>query len=70
MGLLAPVTAQLEGGLTPFGEIVVWPWAGLIAFDTARQAVATLPSLALAGLMLILSALCWTTLRLLALRER
>jgi len=70
MGLLAPVTAQLEGGLTPFGEIVVWPWAGLIAFDTTRQAVATLPSLALAGLMLILSALCWTTLRLLALRER
>ncbi|MGQ9926262.1 MAG: hypothetical protein ACUVS4_05265 [Chloroflexaceae bacterium] len=70
IGLLAPVTAQLEGGLTPFGEIVGWPWAGLIAFDPARQPVATLPSLALAGLMLILSALCWTILRLLALRRR
>lgn len=69
-GLLAPLTAQLQGGLTPFGEIVVWPWAGLIAFDAARQPVATLPSLALLGLMLILSALCWLALRLLALRER
>lgn len=70
MGLLAPVTAQLQGGLTPFGEIVVWPWAGLIAFDTTRQPVATLPSLALVALMLVLSALCWVALRLLALRER
>lgn len=70
MALLAPVTARLEGGLTPFGEIVVWPWAGLIAFDTTRQPVATLPSLALVGLMLVLSALCRVALRLLALRER
>ncbi|MCS6882218.1 MAG: hypothetical protein RMK84_00635 [Oscillochloridaceae bacterium] len=70
MGLLAPLTAQLQGGLTPFGEIVVWPWAGLIAFDTAQQPVATLPSLAIVGLMLILSALCWVALRLLALRKR
>ncbi len=68
-GLLIPVTAQLQGGLTPFGEIVAWPWAGLIAFDTMRQPVATLPSVALAGLMLVLSALCWVALRLLALRE-
>ncbi len=71
MALLAPVTVQLEGGLTPFGEIVVWPWAGLIvAFDTTRQPVATLPSLALVGLMLVLSALCRVALRLFALRER
>ncbi|MFQ3661287.1 MAG: hypothetical protein SNJ69_02715 [Chloroflexaceae bacterium] len=70
LGLLAPLTAQLQGGLTPFGEIVAWPWAGLIAFDTTRQPVATLPSVALAGLMLVLSALCWVALRLLALRER
>lgn len=62
-GLLAPVAAQLQGGLTPFGEIELWPWAGLIALDAARQPVATLPSVALAGLMLILSALCWVALR-------
>jgi hypothetical protein len=61
--LLAPVAAQLQGGLTPFGEIELWPWAGLIAFDAARQPVATLPSVALAGLMVILSALCWVALR-------
>ena len=62
------VVAQLQGGLTPFGEIELWPWAGLIAFDAARQPVATLPSLALVGLMLILSALCWVALRLAARR--
>jgi hypothetical protein len=63
-GLLRPVAAQLRGGLTPFGEIELWPWAGLIALDAARQPVATLPSLALAALMLILAALCWVALRL------
>jgi hypothetical protein len=62
--LLRPLVAQLQGGLTPFGEIELWPWAGLIAYDSARQPVATLPSLALIGLMLILSALCWVALRL------
>jgi hypothetical protein len=64
MGLLAPIVAQLQGGLTPFGEIALWPWAGLIALDAARQPVATMPSLALAALMTILSALCWIALRL------
>jgi hypothetical protein len=64
MWLLRPMVAQLQGGLTPFGEIELWPWAGLIAYDAARQPVATLPSLALAALMLILSALCWVALRL------
>lgn len=68
--LLAPVAAQLRGGLTPFGEIELWPWAGLIALDAARQPVATLPSLALMCLMVILSALCWVVLRLAARRVR
>lgn len=67
-GLLRPMVAQLQGGLTPFGEIELWPWAGLIAFDAARQPVATLPSLALVALMLILAALCWVALRLSARR--
>lgn len=69
-GLLAPLAAQLQGGLTPFGEIELWPWAGLIALDAARQPVATLPSLALAALMLILSALCWVALRIAQQRGR
>lgn len=64
VGLLSPMARQLQGGLTPFGEIELWPWAGLIAFDAARQPVATLPSLALLGLMAVLSALAWVVLRL------
>lgn len=70
IGLLGPVVDQLQGGLTPFGEIVLWPWAGLIAYDAARQPVATMPSVALGALMLILSALCWVALRLAAGRGR
>lgn len=68
--LLAPLAAHLQGGLTPFGEIALWPWAGLIALNAARQPVATLPSLALAGLMIILSALCWIGLRLIDMVRR
>ncbi|RRR65721.1 MAG: hypothetical protein EI684_22310 [Candidatus Viridilinea halotolerans] len=63
-GLLTPLAAQLQGGLTPFGSLELWPWAGLIAFNAARQPVATLPSIALIALMLILAALCWLGLRL------
>lgn len=69
-GLLGPLVAQLQGGLTPFGTLELWPWAGLLALDAGRQPAATLPSLALAALMLVLSALCWVGLRLLALRGR
>lgn len=69
LGLLGPLVAQLQGGLTPFGEIVLWPWVGLIARNAGQQPVATLPSLALAGLMLILTALCWLALRLVALHR-
>ncbi len=56
-GLLIPVANQLYAGLTPYGEISAEPWIGLIAFDSTRQPVATLPLLVLAGVMLILAAL-------------
>jgi hypothetical protein len=69
-GLLAPIAAQLQGGLTPFGIIELWPWAGLLALSAARQPVATLPLLALAALLLILAALGWTLLRVLTTRRR
>jgi len=69
LGLLQPLVAQLQAGLTPFGAIELWSWAGLIALDAARQPVATIPSLALAALMVILSALCWVALRLGALKR-
>jgi len=66
--LVEPAVAQLQAGLSPFGELALWPWAGLIALSAARQPVATLPSLALAALMLVLGALGWAVARLLALR--
>ncbi len=61
---IRPIVQQLQGGLTPFGDIVLWPWGGLIALDAARQPVATLPSLTLLLLMLVLGALAWLLLRL------
>jgi hypothetical protein len=53
------VARQLGGGLTPYGDLAIWPWVGLAALDAARQPVASLPSAALAGLMLVLGALAW-----------
>lgn len=61
---MRPIAQQLQGGLTPFGDIALWPWGGLIALDAARQPVATLPSLTLFMLMLVLGALAWLLLRL------
>ncbi len=68
--LVQPMVDQLQGGLTPFGEVTLWPWAGLLALNAARQPVATLPSLALAVLMLILTALAWLVTQFVALRRR
>ncbi len=61
---IRPIVQQLQGGLTPFGDIALWPWGGLIALNAARQPVATLPSLTLLLLMLVLGALAWLLLRL------
>jgi hypothetical protein len=62
--LLQPIIGQLQAGLTPYGDVGLWPWAGLFALDAARQPVATLPSFALALLMLVIGALVWVGLRL------
>lgn len=61
-----PLILQLQGGLTPYGDIVIWPWVGLATLDAARTQVAGLPSLAVAGLMLVLSALAYLVGRLYA----
>ena len=62
--LILPVVAQLQGGLTPFGELNVWPWVGVAASDSAHTQVTTLPSIAIALLMLVLSALVYVVVRL------
>jgi hypothetical protein len=68
--LVRPMAAQLAGGLSPMGEIALWPWAGLLALDSGRQPTAALPTLAMAGLMIILAALAWLGARLLHRRSR
>jgi len=62
---ILPVARQLQGGLSPYGDLAVWPWVGLATVDAGRQQVAVLPSLAVAGLMLVLCALAWLVSRLL-----
>jgi len=62
--LIQPVVAQLQGGLTPYGDINIWPWIGLATSDSAHTQVTTLPSIAIVLLMLVLSALVYVTARL------
>ncbi len=62
--LIQPVVAQLQGGLTPYGDIAIWPWVGLAANDAAHIQVTTLPSIAIAVLMLVLAALVYLVVRL------
>jgi hypothetical protein len=63
--LIAPLVAQLQGGLSPFGELTVWPWLGLAMLDSRRSEIAVLPSLAVAGLLLVLVACIYLLVRLL-----
>jgi hypothetical protein len=62
--LILPVVAQLQGGLTPFGELNIWPWVGVATSDSAHTQVTTLPSIAIALLLLVLSALVYVVARL------
>jgi hypothetical protein len=62
--LILPVVTQLQGGLTPFGDLNIWPWVGVAASDSAHTQVTTLPSIAIALLMLVLTALVFVVARL------
>jgi hypothetical protein len=64
LGLIQPVVDQLQGGLTPYGEVNIWPWVGLATSDAAHTQVTTLPSIAIAMLMLVLCALIYVVARL------
>jgi len=64
VALIQPVIEQLQGGLTPYGDINIWPWVGLATIDAAHTPVTTLPSIAVAALMLVLSALVYLIARL------
>ena len=67
--LILPVVAQLQGGLTPFGDLNIWPWVGVAASDAAHTQVTTLPSIAIALLMLVLTALVYVVARLRAIHR-
>jgi hypothetical protein len=67
--LILPVVTQLQGGLTPFGDLNIWPWVGVAASDSAHTQVTTLPSIAIALLMLVLTALVFVVARLREIRR-
>jgi hypothetical protein len=62
--LILPAVAQLQGGLTPFGDLNIWPWVGVAASDAAHTQVTTLPSIAIVLLMLVLAAFVYIVARL------
>jgi hypothetical protein len=62
--LIEPVILQLQDGLTPYGDVNIWPWIGIAVRDSANVQVATLPSIAVAVLMLVLTALVYLASRL------
>lgn len=66
--LILPAVDQLQGGLTPFGLINIWPWVGLAALDAGQRRVAVLPSIAVVVLALVIAALVWLSARWATLR--
>lgn len=64
--LIVPAVDLLQGGLTPYGLIDIWPWVGAAALDAGQRRVAVLPTIAVTALALIQGALVWMTARLLA----
>lgn len=61
--LLRPLSDHLQGGLTPYGAIEPWGWAGLLALDAGSRIAATAPGLALLALLCLIGALAWLMLR-------
>ncbi len=63
--LIQPVIEQLQGGLSVYGDVNVWPWVGLAMVNSARTGITALPTIGAAGLMVVLSALVYLLSRLL-----
>lgn len=57
--LMLPAIEPLQGGLTPFGLLDIWPWVGIAALDAGHRRVAVLPSIAVFVLALVVAALVW-----------
>jgi hypothetical protein len=63
--LIMPAVELLQGGLTPFGLLNIWPWVGIAALDAGQRRVAVWPSIAVTALTLVGAALVWLLARLL-----
>ncbi|MCS6839592.1 MAG: hypothetical protein NZ699_09320 [Roseiflexus sp.] len=63
--LIQPVIEQLQGGLSVYGDVNVWPWVGLAMVNSARTGITALPTVGAAGLMVVLSAMVYLLARLL-----
>ncbi len=63
--LIQPVIEQLQGGLSVYGDVNVWPWVGLAMVNSARTSITALPTIGAAGLMVVLSAMVYLLARLL-----
>ncbi|HEY0735520.1 MAG TPA: hypothetical protein VGD69_11490 [Herpetosiphonaceae bacterium] len=61
--LMLPAIEPLQGGLTPFGLLDIWPWVGIAALDAGHRRVAVLPSIAVFVLALVVAALVWLVAR-------
>jgi hypothetical protein len=62
--LIVPAIEPLQGGLTPFGLLDIWPWVGMAALDAGHRRVAVLPSIAVVVLLIVTAALVWLLARL------
>jgi hypothetical protein len=62
--LIQPVVDQLQGGLTAYGNLSVAPWVGITLLDSGSRVIATAPTMLVAGLMVVLLALCVLLARL------
>ncbi len=61
--MLRPLSDHLQGGLTLYGTIEPWGWAGLLALDAGSRPAATAPGLALLILLGLIGALAWVIIR-------
>ncbi|NOK64213.1 MAG: hypothetical protein GFH27_549323n48 [Chloroflexi bacterium AL-W] len=64
LSAIDPVIKQLQGGLTVYGDVNIWPWIGLATRDSGSTPVTAFPTIATAAFMLLLSALVYLLLRL------
>ncbi len=68
--LAGPLVAQLQAGLSPYGELVASPWTGLlVVYNAEKEYVASLPIFVLLALGMVLAAAAWLILRVIGMKR-